>query len=73
MLDADDFLALVNNDGVPDRYFIRRKVQFVRSRRGIVNGKWVRQSRDRLVEQVKDRTLNSPAQRLRQSLDVEPG
>ncbi len=73
VLDADDLLAFVNSDGVPDRHVICRQVQFVCAWQGVVNRKWVRQSRGRLIQQVEDRALNNPAQRLRQSLDVLPG
>ncbi len=47
--------------------------QFVCAWQGVVNRKWVRKSRDRLIQQVEDRALNSPARRPRQSLDVLPG
>lgn len=47
-------------------------MQFVRTGQWIVSGKWVGESRDGLIEQVKYRALNRLSQWLRQSFDLEP-
>ena len=39
----------------------------------VVAGEGVREGRDRLVQQMKDRALHRPSQRLRQGLDLLPG
>jgi len=62
VLHADDFLALMIGDGVPDGHVIGRQVQLVGAGQGGVAGERVRETRDRLVQQVKDRTLHRPAQ-----------
>ena len=73
MLHADDFLALMLGDGVPDGHVIGGQVQLIGAGQRVIARKWVCEGRDRLVQQVKDRALHCPPQRLRQGLDLLPG
>ena len=73
MAHADDFLALVLGDGVPDGHVIGGQVQFVGAGQWVVARERVREARDRLVQQMEDRALDRPPQRLRQGLDFLPG
>jgi hypothetical protein len=45
-------------------------MQLVRSWQWVIHGEWVRQSRDRFIQQVEDHTLNRPPQWFRQGLDL---
>ena len=73
VLHADDFLALMLADGVPDGHVVGGQVQLVGAGQGVVLGERGREGRDRLVQQMKDRALHRPPQRLRQGLDLLPG
>ncbi len=73
MLHADNFLAFVLGDGVPDGHVIGGQVQFVGAGQWVVTRERVREGRDWLVQQMEDRALDRPPQRLRQGLDLVPG
>lgn len=63
-------------DGVPDGHVGGGQVQLVGAGQRVVAGEGVREGRDRLVQQLKDRALHRPPQRLRQGLGFcqdEPG
>jgi hypothetical protein len=57
VLHADDFLALVLGDGVPDGHVIGGQVQLVGAGQRVIARERVREGRDRLVQQVKDALL----------------
>ena len=65
MLHADDFLCLMLGDGVPDGDVVGGQVQFVCAGQWVVAGEGVREGRDWLVQQMEDRALDRPPQRLR--------
>src|SRR5215472_3349242 len=73
VLDANDLLSLVHGDCVPDCYVVGGQAQFVGAGEWIARGERVRKGRDWLVEQMEDRPLDGPSQRLRQGLDLLPG
>ena len=50
VLHADDFLALMIGDGVPDGHVIGRQVQLVGAGQRVLEGERVREGRDRLVQ-----------------------
>jgi hypothetical protein len=50
VLDADDLLAFVRCDGVPDGHVLGVQAQFVRTRQRVVLGERIRECRDRLVQ-----------------------
>jgi len=73
VLHADDLVTFMHGDGVPDRHLVDRQVQFVGTGQGIVTRERIGKGRDWLVQQVEDRALNRPPQRLRQGLNLLPG
>jgi hypothetical protein len=48
MLNADDFLAFMFGDGVPDGHVVGGQVQLVGTGQRVVPGEWIRERRDRL-------------------------
>ncbi len=73
MLHADDFPAFVLGDGVPDGHVIGGQVQFVGAGQCVVARERIREGRYWLVQQMEDRALDRPPQRLRQGLDLLSG
>jgi hypothetical protein len=49
VLHANDLLAFILGDGVPDGHVVSGQVQFVGTRQRVVAGERVREGRDRLV------------------------
>ena len=73
MVHADDLLAFVHGDGVPDRYVVGRQVQLVGAGQGIIWRERICKDRNGLIKQVEDHPLDRPPQRLGQGLDLIPG
>ena len=65
VLHANNFLAFVLGDGVPDGHVIGGQVQFVGAGQRVVARERIREGRDWLVQQMEDRALDRPPQRLR--------
>jgi hypothetical protein len=73
VLDADEFLTVVDRDCVPDRDVISGKMPFVGAGQRIVAREGLGEAWDRIVDQVEDRALDCPSQRLWESFDLLPG
>lgn len=73
MLHADDLLAFMYDDGVPDGHGVSGQTQFVSARQRVITGERVGKSRNWLVKQVEDSALHGVPQWLRQGLDLIPG
>lgn len=65
VLHADNFLAFAVGDGVLDGHVIGGQVQFVGAGQWVVASESIREGRDWLVQQMEDRALDRPPQRLR--------
>jgi hypothetical protein len=72
VLHADDLLAFMVGDRVPDRHVVSGQVKLVRSRKRILGGEGVGQRRDGFIQQMKYGALDGPPQWSRQSLDFLP-
>ena len=85
MLHADEFLALMLADGVPDGHVVGGQVQLVGAGHGVVLRERVHEGRDRLIQQMKDCAVHrsgcgkasiccqdEPGKRTRRSLTCSP-